>query len=77
MTIDEQAPLTAATKSPEPIAVKELPDFTKSGLVMIETPPEKVELVTEEIILPKRPRKRIKEAVDMQAEPLMQVETRE
>ncbi|WP_394809188.1 ribonuclease E/G [Nitrosomonas sp.] len=77
MTIDEQAPLTAATKSPEPIAVKELPDFRKSGLVMIETPPEKVELVTEEIILPKRPRKRIKEAVDMQAEPLMQVETRE
>ena len=77
MTIDEQAPLTAATKSPEPIAVKELPDFTKSGLVMIETPPEKVELVTEEIILPKRPRKRIKEAVDMQAEPLMHVETRE
>ena len=77
MTIDEQAPLTAATKSPEPIAVKELPDFTKSGLVMIETPPEKVEMVTEEIILPKRPRKRIKEAVDMQAEPLMQVETRE
>ncbi len=79
MTIDEQAPLplAAATKSPKPIAVKELPDFTKSGLVMIETPPEKVELVTEEIIRPKRPRKRIKEAVDTQAEPLMQVETRE
>ncbi|WP_292993333.1 Rne/Rng family ribonuclease [Nitrosomonas sp.] len=77
MTIDEQEPPAAAAKSPEPIAVKELPDFTKSGLVMIETPPEKVEIVTEEIILPKRPRKRIKEAVDVQAEPLMQVETRE
>ncbi|MDO9310889.1 MAG: ribonuclease E/G, partial [Nitrosomonas sp.] len=77
-TIDnEQAPLTADAKSPKPIAVKELPDFTKSGLVMIETPPEKVEFVTEEIIMPKRPRKRIKEAVDTQAEPLMQVETRE
>jgi ribonuclease E len=77
LTIDEQAPLAAAAKSPEPIAVKEPPDFTKSGLVMIETPPEKVEMVTEEIILPKRPRKRVKEAVDVQAEPLMQVETRE
>ncbi|MBY0483208.1 Rne/Rng family ribonuclease [Nitrosomonas sp.] len=76
-TDGEQAPLAADTKSPKPIAVKELPDFTKSGLVMIETPPEKVELVTEEIIVPKRPRKRIKEAVDTQAEPLMQVETRE
>ena len=76
-TDGEQAPLAADTKSPKPIAVKELPDFTKSGLVMIETPPEKVELVTEEIIMPKRPRKRIKEAVDTQAEPLMQVETRE
>ena len=76
-TDGEQAPLAADTKSPKPIAVKELPDFTKSGLVMIETPPEKVELVTEEIIVPKRPRKRIKAAVDTQAEPLMQVETRE
>jgi len=77
LTTDEQVSLAAAAKSPEPIAVKELPDFTKSGLVMIETPPEKVEMVTEEIILPKRPRKRVKEAVDVQAEPLMQVETRE
>ena len=76
-TDGKQAPLEADTKSPKPITVKELPDFTKSGLVMIETPPEKVELVTEEIIVPKRPRKRIKEAIDTQAEPLMQVETRE
>ncbi len=77
ITIEEQVPLATVVKSPEPNVVKELPDFTKSGLVMIETPPEKVEMVTEEIILPKRPRKRVKEAVVTQAEPLMQVETRE
>lgn len=77
INIDQQASLATTAKSPEPNVIKELPDFTKSGLVMIETPPEKVEIVTEEIILPKRPRKRVKEAAVTQAEPLMQVETRE
>jgi len=75
--IDQQAALATAAESPKPHAIKELPDFTKSGLVMIETPPEKVEIITEEIILPKRTRKRVKETAVTQAEPLMQVETRE
>lgn len=75
---DQQTPPVATVaKSPEPNAIKKLPDFTKSGLVMIETPPEKVEMVTEEIILPKRTRKRAKETAVTQAEPLMQIETRE
>ncbi len=77
MTIGQQASPATAAESPEANAIKELPDFTKSGLVMIETPPEKVAMNTEEIILPKRTRKRVKEAVDTQTEPLMQVETRE
>lgn len=73
----DQSPVVAAAKPSELNVIKELPDFSKSGLVMIETPPEKVEMVTEEIIIPKRPRRRIKEAVVTQAEPLMQIETRE
>lgn len=56
---------------------KELPDLSKSGLIMIETPPEKVEMVTDEIIIPKRPRRRVRKAATPQTEPLMQVETRE
>jgi ribonuclease E len=66
---------------PTPIAEisvpKELPDLSKSGLIMIETPPEKVEMVTEEIIIPKRPRRRVRKAATTPTEPLMQVETRE
>lgn len=58
-------------------APKELPDLSKSGLIMIETPPEKVEMVTEEVITPKRPRRRVRKAVTTPTEPLMQVETRE
>ncbi|PTQ76925.1 RNAse E [Nitrosomonas oligotropha] len=66
---------------PTPIAEisapKELPDLSKSGLIMIETPPEKVEMVTEEVITPKRPRRRVRKAATTPTEPLMQVETRE
>lgn len=56
---------------------KELPDFSKSGLVMVETPPEKVEIITEEIIIPKRTRRRVKKTTAAPSEPLMQIETRE
>ncbi|MER2513997.1 MAG: Rne/Rng family ribonuclease [Nitrosomonas ureae] len=67
-----------AYQQPESHITKTLPDFTESGLVMIETPPEKVEMATEEIIIPKRPRRRkTKQASDAPAEPLMQIETRE
>ena len=43
---------------------------------MIETPPEKVEIVTEDIIIPKRPRRKIKDVTATETGPLMQVETR-
>lgn len=76
VSIDKPATV-AAPQASESNLVKEFPDFKKSGLVMIETPPEKVEMATEEIIVPKRPRKKIKEAVEAESEPLMQVETRE
>ncbi|NBQ71155.1 MAG: hypothetical protein EBU46_20910 [Nitrosomonadaceae bacterium] len=71
----EPAPIP--TPIAEISAPKELPDLSKSGLIMIETPPEKVEMVTEEIIIPKRPRRRVRKAATTPTEPLMQVETRE
>jgi len=76
---DQPATITvvAAPQVAETTPIKELPDFKKSGLVMIETPPEKVEMVMEDIIVPKRPRRKTKEIVATETEPLMQVETRE
>jgi len=72
----ESAPVP--TPIAEISAPKELPDLSKSGLIMIETPPEKVEMVTaEEVITPKRPRRRVRKAATTPTEPLMQVETRE
>jgi ribonuclease E len=65
----------ASTSKPDPI--NELPDLKKSGLVMIETPPEKVEAITEEVTTPKRPRRKIKDVIAAETGPLMQVETRE
>lgn len=74
--LPDESPI--AQQQPEARVTKTLPDFTESGLVMIETPPEKVELVTEEIIIPKRPRRRkTKQISDAPVEPLMQIETRE
>lgn len=75
-TISAESP-PVTTPIAEISVVKELPDLSKSGLIMIETPPEKVEMVTEEIIIPKRPRRRVRKAATPQTEPLMQVETRE
>lgn len=66
-----------AHQQPEPSVTRELPDFTKSGLVMIETPPEKVEMVAEEIITPKQPRRKTRQIIDAPAEPLTQIETRD
>ncbi len=58
--------------------VKELPDLTKSGLVMIETANERVESNSEESAPPpKRTRRRVKSVAVTEAGPLMQVETRE
>ena len=77
VSIDKPITTVAAPQSSESNLVKEFPDFKKSGLVMIETPPEKVEIATEDIIIPKRPRRKTKEVVTAETEPLMQVETRE
>lgn len=57
--------------------MNEPPNLKESGLVMIETPPEKVEVAMEETITPKRPRRRIKNVAATETGPLMQVETRE
>ncbi|MDE2389186.1 MAG: ribonuclease E/G, partial [Betaproteobacteria bacterium] len=75
--IAQPEPPVAAAPLPEITVIKELPDFSKSGLVMVETPPEKVEIATEEIITPKRTRRRVKKDAIASSEPLMQVETRE
>ena len=58
-------------------SIKELPDLTKVGLIMVETPPEKVVATSEEVITPKRSRRKVKETVSVSSEPLMQIETRE
>lgn len=69
---------TPVSHAAEPAAVKEFPDLSKAGLVMVETPPEKVEIASEEVIVPKRSRRRTKEVAAIPAaEPLMQIETRE
>ncbi|WP_297325346.1 Rne/Rng family ribonuclease [Nitrosomonas sp.] len=76
-TAEQPIAIVSTPSIPKPSLIQELPDLQKSGLVMIETPPEKVEMATEDIITPKRPRRKTKEAVAAEAEPLMQVETRE
>jgi ribonuclease E len=77
--IDPPVPVSKTTeeKPAAPIVRKTLPDFSESGLVMIETPPEKVEMIAEEIVIPKRPRKKTKPTAEASAEPLVQIETRE
>lgn len=54
------------------------PDLEKSGLVMIETPPEKIELSGgEPPPVKKRPRRKIKSADTPETDNLTQIETRE
>ncbi len=69
----------AAAQESESSPVGKLPDLTKVGLIMVETPPEKVAATIEEVVIPKRSKRKInKEAVSTApAEPLQQVETRE
>ncbi len=75
--VDKPIVIAATSPIPKPSLIKELPDLQKNGLVMIETPPEKVEMTTEDIVTPKRSRRKTKETAAAEAEPLMQVETRE
>lgn len=58
--------------------ILEKPDLSQSGLVMIETPPEKVNLEIEPPVQVKRPRRKPRQVnITEEAEPLKQVETRE
>ncbi|MCW5618426.1 MAG: Rne/Rng family ribonuclease [Nitrosomonas sp.] len=52
-------------------------NLEESGLVMIETPPEKIELTNEESPSPKRTRRKIKSTVTQENGELTQIETRE
>lgn len=61
---------------PLPAAPAPAPDLTKSGLVMIETPPEKVKAEKEDLAQVKRPRRKIKKVTIAESGALMQVETR-
>ncbi|SFF16360.1 Rne/Rng family ribonuclease [Nitrosomonas sp. Nm166] len=76
ISTDQPVTVVSAPQLSESSLTKELPDFKKSGLVMIETPPEKVEVIAEEVIIPKRPRRKIKDVIATETGPLMQVETR-
>jgi ribonuclease E len=62
---------------PESLPTATAPDLKKSGLVMIETPPEKVNAEKEELVPVKRPRRKTKKVAVVETESLMQVETRE
>ena len=76
ISIDIPDAVVSAPQLSEPNLTKEFPDFKKSGLVMIETPPEKVEVIAEEVIIPKRHRRKIKDVIATETGPLMQIETR-
>lgn len=76
-TVDKPIAINPIPVASKPDLIKELPDLKKSGLVMIETPPEKVEAAIEETIIPKRSRRKIKDVAATETGPLMQVETRE
>ncbi len=62
---------------PDPAPAKEPPDLSKSGLVMIETIPDKVAETNEVLDLPKRQRRKAKEVTVAETENLMQIETRD
>lgn len=70
-------PPSSHTRPAESCTVTELPDLTKSGLVMIETAPDKISDRVEELPLPKRPRRKptvLK--TEGSSEPLVQIETK-
>jgi len=84
---EKKAAVHAAPLHDQPAAAQEfgsspvgkLPDLTKVGLIMVETPPEKVAATIEEVVIPKRSKRKVnKETISAApAEPLLQVETRE
>jgi len=53
------------------------PNLEESGLVMIETPPEKIDLNGDEPAFPRRQRRRVQNVVEQEAGTLEQIETRE
>ncbi len=70
---------TATAQESESSPINKLLDLTKVGLIMVETPPEKVAATIEEVVIPKRSKRKVnKETISVApAEPLLQVETRE
>ncbi|GJL74427.1 MAG: ribonuclease E [Nitrosomonas sp.] len=80
---DADAPAASAapviseqTSQPDQPQVKNL-NLEESGLVMIETPPEKIKLTDTEPPQQKRQRRKVKSTTMTEPEELMQVETRE
>ncbi len=74
-------PAKSSEVSDVPRAIDREPEkklnLEESGLVMIETPPEKIELTSEEPPPPKRTRRKVKKAVTQENGELTQIETRE
>ncbi len=71
-----EQPERPVISEPLPTAPAPAPDLTKSGLIMIETPPEKVKSEKEELGQVKRPRRKIKKVTIAESGALMQIETR-
>ncbi|SFK43869.1 RNAse E [Nitrosomonas aestuarii] len=67
--------ISAQTTQPSQSQAKNL-NLEETGLVMIETPPEKIELTNAEPSQPKRQRRKVKSTTEVEPEELMQVETR-
>ncbi|MDV6344191.1 Rne/Rng family ribonuclease [Nitrosomonas sp. Is37] len=64
-------------QSAEPRAVSKLPDLSQSGLILIETAPDKVSETVEETNPPRRPRRKPTTLKTIESEPLVQVETKD
>ncbi|SFL79718.1 Rne/Rng family ribonuclease [Nitrosomonas communis] len=67
----------SSPKSVEPCAVSEFPDLTKSGLIMIETAPDKISETVEDLTSPRRQRRKPATLKIIESEPLIQVETKD
>lgn len=78
--IEQPAAEQAEAIEPAKLAARQeivLPDLSQSGLIMIETPADKVSDTPAVQAPPKRPRKRVQHVEAISTEPLIQVETKD
>lgn len=69
--------LPQSAEPAEPCPAFEFPDLSKSGLIMIETAPDKISEAMEDLTSPKRQRRKPAAVKMIESEPLIQVETKD